>query len=290
MTLRLLVALAITFCASGCANKFASEPLADGLLTESLSKSYSETSLDDIYKRGNEGKGQRNIEINKLLTLSDNNYQEFRNNFYSNNSWTQVSFDWLSLGLSTAGALTTGGAAPILSGVSAAVQGAQGKFNSRFFLEKTTEALVNSMDTLRASKKELIVRKMAKLRIEDYSTEEGVRDVLDYHSAGSLISALSQISADTGKAKETAVKNLKTTEDKLADFRGGKFSDDGAGRTLRKFWFPDSMSPDRGNQRRIREWLDKRGLNNTMIEDLVSAEAFADLRKQAVQEFNLTDE
>ena len=290
MTLRLLLFSSLALLVAGCANKFASAPLADGLLTESLGKAYSEQSLDEIYKRGGIGKAQRNIEINKLLTLSDNNYQEFRNNFYSNNSWTQVGFDWLSLGLSTAGALTTGGAAPILSGVSAAVQGAQGKFNSRFFLEKTTEALVNSMDTLRANKKELIVKKMANLSIQEYSTEEGVRDVLDYHAAGSLISALSQISADSGKAKENAVNSLMRTEQNLANVRSGVFSHDRAAEVLRRFWFPDGISANFENERRLREWLDGKGLKGTPLRAFVDYGQFAEMRLQAIEELDITDE
>lgn len=289
LTSRISVLLVLALLLTGCASNFASAPLADGHLADSLTNAYSTISLDDIYAKGNRGKAERNIELSKLLTLSDLNYQEFRNKFYTGNADIQVGFDWVAIGLSTAGALTTGGAAPILSGVSAAVQGAQGKFNSRFFLEKTTETLVNGMDTLRATKKELIVKKMANLNLDQYSTEEGVRDILDYHEAGSLISALTQISAESGKAKQDAVEQLKATEDKLANIRDTTFIVDTASKILDKFWKPDGVTPDSQNQKRIRDWLDGNDLKNTPIQFLVTGAEFAAKRQQAIEDLNLAN-
>ena len=283
----ILIALGLIPILSGCASSFTSAPIADGHLTDSLITDYSKTSLNQIYAQGNRGKAERNIEINKLMTLSDHNYQEFRNKFYAGNAETQIGFDWIAIGLSTAGALTTGGAAPILSGVSAAVQGAQGKFNSRFFLEKTTETLVNGMDTLRARKKDLIVKKMANLDIGDYSAEEGVRDVLDYHAAGSLVSALVLVAAESGEAKQSAEKHLKTTEDKLANIRETSFIEDRASQVLEKLLIPDGVNIDSQNQAQIRNWLDENGLKSTPIPLFIHGADFAEKRKQAVQDLTL---
>ncbi|MBD9362607.1 hypothetical protein [Methylomonas fluvii] len=284
----LIIGLSSVF--SGCASHFTSAPMADGHLTDSLVKTYSEISLDSIYAQGNKGQAERNIEINKLLTLSEHNYQEFRNKFYAGNAETQLGFDWISLGLSTAGALSTGGAAPILSGVSAAVQGAQGKFNSRFFLEKTTETLVNGMDTLRATKKQLIIAKMANLDINEYSTEEGVRDVLDYHAAGSLVSALVLVAAESGQAKQTAETELKVTEDELAGIRNTTFTDTKEGQLLQKFRMPDGVNIDSKNEARIRDWMDRNGLKDQSPTIFMTGDPrFDRKRKKAVHDLNLTN-
>ena len=211
------IILACTVHLTGCSSQFTSGALAEGVIVEALVNSYRDKPVDDIYSRGNVSQSARNIELSKLMMLSDSQYQEFKTKFYAGNSTTQLGFEWTALGLSAGGALVTGGLAPLLSGVSTVVQGAQSKLNTNFFLEKTTETLMNAMDIMRMQRRGVIIKKMAKRTVAEYSTEEGVRDVLDYHDAGSLVSALTHVVAESGHAKQVAATKLNETEQKLTE-------------------------------------------------------------------------
>ncbi len=287
--MRALACLVVGLCllvASGCARHFTAGPILGGDLASSVREKYAEKTPSGIFESVTTEK-ERNEVLNELMLLSDHNYQAFKAEFYSGNASFQTTFDLIALGLSTAGAFASSGAAPILSGASAAVQGAQGKFNARFYLEKTTETLVNAMDTVRANKKRLILESMANLSLSQYPIEAGVRDVVEYNDAGSLVNALVKISAESGSQRTAAEKKLEATEEKLA--RATRFEDDDAGKALTSYVFPRGAekAADPAAMSALRDWMNKNGLEGYPAAMFLFGEGFADKRQLAVSALKL---
>src|SRR6185369_15639966 len=148
----------------------------------------------------------RNQVLNDLLVLSDYRYEQFKRRLYGGDAAFHSLFDLAALGTSTAGAFA-GGAAPILAGASAAIQGAQGRLTNRFLLEKTTEAILNAIETVRAQKNAAILVSMQS-EYADYPLDAGLRDVLEYHYAASLVNGLSHLAAQSGQEKSLAAREL----------------------------------------------------------------------------------
>ena len=142
--------------------------------------------------------------INDLIILSDFEYGRFIDKLFVANSSSNIFFDTVAIGLSTAGALVSGETlAKVLSGSSAGVQGVQSSVNERLFADKAIQALVDAMDTERAMiKKRIFVGMQQEVTV--YRLSDGIRDVQSYHEAGSLIVGLTKLSESAATDKKNA--------------------------------------------------------------------------------------
>jgi hypothetical protein len=126
--------------------------------------------------------------------------------------------DAVGMGL-TAAATVLGGQEikTILSATATGTQGTRISITKNYLREKTTEVLLTAMRATRREKANLILEKMAKLSVVDYTLEEARVDLTSYFYAGSLQDALLVVTAETGAKEKTAVEKEKDiTERRLA--------------------------------------------------------------------------
>lgn len=215
MCLICLIALLTGTVQTGCASLFRATPVYSESAIDAIRAKYWDKTPEAMIGRQKTA-ARRNEIMADLLTVSDHYYNEFKTHFHVGRAAIQSGFDLTAIGLDTAATFSSSGVAPILSATSAAVQGTQGKLSNRLFFDNTTLAIINEMDAMRAEKRALLERNMAR-SYHEYPIQQGVGDVLDYHNGGSVINALVQLVARSGAKKEEAEANLKQIKTDLAE-------------------------------------------------------------------------
>ena len=152
----------------------------------------------------------RNQIVFRVMAQIDTAYDKFESELDTHRAGYQTSTDAAQLGLTTAATLVGASAVKdILSSTATALQGATLSFDKNFFEQKTTASLVSQM---RASRKTLQAQMLLNLSMRDvqsYPLEAAWTDVVNYYYAGTIPSALVDISSKTGNDALQADQNLK---------------------------------------------------------------------------------
>ena len=137
----------------------------------------------------------------------DYSYFVFRREFYLHREQFETFADMAKLGMTSAA--TALGGSVVLDAAVTALQGSQLAVDKNFFRDKATEAIFTTMDALRASRMALIQQKLM-LEPQDYGVYEAYNDAIALFNAGTVPTAMQEITAQAGTAKSTAEKNAES--------------------------------------------------------------------------------
>ncbi len=159
------------------------------------------------YDRGNskdERRAYRDQIIFRMLREIDANYARFTDALYADRATAQTLGEVAQIGLGTAGSLMgTASIKSILAATAAGIAGTDASIKKNFFAEQGTGLLLSRMNAVRAKRLAVIEKKVA-ADINDYSLEEAERDLTQYYQAGTLKSAMEDITAESGKKRDDA--------------------------------------------------------------------------------------
>ena len=227
---------------------------------------------------------KRNEIITARLLLIDKFYNRFIGDFSKEKQGLDTLVDVVTIGVDLAVA-TVGGASAkaALGAASAGLTGSKLSFDKNFYFEKTVSVLITSMNAARKVAL-LPIKKGSKLSLEEYSLGDAISDLHSYYFAGTFVGGLEAINQDAG------VKANKATED-LAEIRTTDYLDDKWGRALQTYWMsgpPDNPVVIDKHQTILEDWMNKNGLKDVPLQIFITGgEAFAKLRKKAVQDLNI---
>jgi hypothetical protein len=164
--------------------------------------------------RGNRTKQQyRDAVVYARLNAIDLRYYQFEAALNSTQSGFNATADLAVLALNGLGA-TTGTAATkaALSAASGGVVGAKSAINTDLFYKATIPALITQMRANRQKALLPIVAGLAKT-VDAYSLDAALNDVQGYYAAGTLPSAVQQVTANAGTDLAKANAELSVTRD-----------------------------------------------------------------------------
>lgn len=166
--------------------------------------------------------GVRNHLQNKAMAVIDQRFHAFVRDLAADRADSSAAVSGTTLGASTAGAFVKSVKAKTNYALFAAgVVGAFGIVDKNYFYERTVPALVAAMRASRA-KVQLRIKQAQSERIEQYSGVAALQDLEDYYSAGTLLSAISDVTVRAeadAKAALTDVRELQVPTDAEIDRR-----------------------------------------------------------------------
>jgi len=157
---------------------------------------------------------ERNEILDKFVQLADSDYIRFEGRYNGNHSIAATFGDFASLTLTGAGSVFA--AAKELSAAATGVQGAQKSYEKNFYDSQTTFVITLKMEALR--KDALTKIKSGELlpaicpaptspapgQAGCYTLEQGMNDVEDYYSAGTVHRALAEINKNSATQSTNA--------------------------------------------------------------------------------------
>jgi hypothetical protein len=145
--------------------------------------------------------------VQALMIAVDLRYEEFEIGFFDANRYASFGATLAALGLSTAGAVVSGGTSQILSAAAAGVIGAREGFKREVLVEQTSVALLVAM---RAQRDQIGLRIRLGLRQDatEYPLGAALADVSAYYRAGTIVGALTGVTQAVGVEREQAQDNL----------------------------------------------------------------------------------
>jgi hypothetical protein len=227
------------------------------------------------------------------MEVIDINYYDFEAKLTGTYNLLDVGADFTTLILSGLGA-TTGAAATkaALAAASAGVIGANAAVNTDLFYKKTLPALVAQM---RAGRQTMLVAIKYGLTnpVSKYSLDQALNDINSYYVAGTLPSAVSQVTSQAGAA-------IATANDQLDKLRSVKYVAPSAGSTAAQIlaWlYPngDERKPvNVTNLKKLTSWMENDKidpiLNNIPYQNLLTGGGLTNAesdRQRAIQALNI---
>lgn len=137
------------------------------------------------------------------VAVKDYEYKRYVDLLRRGTSWSGFGAQTASIGLNTAGALTTSGTTKILSGIAGAVTGTSAAFSKNVLFDQSITTFIGRMDKLRAEKLTDIRNKLNNTSYR-YGYTEAYRDIEDYGHKGSLDAALTDVAANNATPTPTA--------------------------------------------------------------------------------------
>lgn len=167
-----------------------------------------------------EDAAERNRLQNKAMAVIDQRFHAFVRDLAADRADSSAVVAGTTLGASTAGAFVDGVKAKTNYALFAAsVVGAFGIVDKNYFYEKTVPALVAAMRASRA-KVQLGIKRAQSDTVEQYSGAEALQDVERYYAAGTLLAAISDVTARAETEANDAqadVRELKVATDAEID-------------------------------------------------------------------------
>lgn len=211
----------------------------------------------------------RNTLIAARMHAIDIRFSEFEETLFRDTREAGFGATLGTLGLTSAAAVTSGGASQVLSGIAAFIIGGREAFQKEVLAERTVIAIHTAM---RAKRAQVALRLRAGLgqSIVDYPLALGLADLNDYYSAGTVLGALVGITETVGATAEKAEAKLQTEMSFKVDSSALKFEKAVCGGE------PDCPHPDTTKFGKIRACWPKIGVppNTTML-DFIMQEGFA---------------
>lgn len=158
-----------------------------------LRQSLGTTASITAYYDGTPSELRRNAFVDARVALANLAYIQFIGALTADKQLLDAATDMLILGLNLLGTVATGGSSSTnLAAVAAGVGGSKAIVDKSFYYEKTTSALITTMN---ASRKEVLLRILegVKKPLLDYSFSQAVADTHEYYAAGTLISAVAAV-------------------------------------------------------------------------------------------------
>jgi hypothetical protein len=127
------------------------------------------------------------------------NYSKFEMSLTTQRAGFETGSDAVQLGMSAAATLV--GATDvknILTASLTAFQGTRTSFDKNFFQQKTTESIISQMRASRKTKQAQLITNLAKLDVAHYPWDAVWIDLVDFYYAGTVPSALVEISGTAG--------------------------------------------------------------------------------------------
>jgi hypothetical protein len=147
-------------------------------------------------------RARRDEVLNNLIRLSDKRYNAFKTGAFLRDAGFNTTVDLASLGLSAAATVVSTPIAPVLSATDTGIKGAQKTVGQRWLQSQTMIVLIASMDSTRAEAETAILNKMTNT-YPNFSIEEGLRLVDQYHQKVSLIEAMAHLQSTMSAEKST---------------------------------------------------------------------------------------
>jgi hypothetical protein len=145
--------------------------------------------------------------VQALMIAVDLRYEEFEIGFFDTNRYAGFGATLAALGLSTAGAVVSGGTSQILSAAAAGVIGAREGFKREVLVEQTSVALLTAMRAQR-DKVGLNIRLGLRRDASQYPLGAALADVSAYYRAGTIVGALTGVTEAVGLEREHAREEL----------------------------------------------------------------------------------
>ena len=154
----------------------------------------------------------RNRIIGARMYATDIRFSQFEEDLFRDTRRGGFNATLATLGLTTAAAASTGGAAQVLSGLSALIIGGREAFQKEVLSERTVIAIHTAMRARRAQVA-LRLRGALVAPIASYPLEAALADLDAYYNAGTVLGALVNITETVGAGAEKAEAALR---DKLS--------------------------------------------------------------------------
>lgn len=164
----------------------------------------------------------RNRIIGARMYATDIRFSQFEEELFRDTRRGGFNATLATLGLTTAAAASTGGAAQALSGLSALIIGGREAFQKEVLSERTTLAIHAAMRTRRAQVA-LRLRGSLSQPIDNYPVETALADLDAYYNAGTVLGALVGITETVGASAEKAETELREKLSFSLDADAGKF-------------------------------------------------------------------
>jgi hypothetical protein len=278
----LVMPIIISIFLSGCAT-IKGYPDRSGNVNADLQEldRYFSPKIIDQYASAPDKRAFRNEVIYGQIRAIDLHFAKFQQQLVREDFLGRVASRWTVLGLT--GAVATGPgatASAVLGAISTGVTGAWETIDQKTFIKETMPALLTKME---AQRKETLVKIMTglKLGVEEYPLNLALIDIGNYYRAGTIPGALAGITEKAGA-------DAKKAEDKLEQLTG-KFVEDQAGETLKKFWIADGKV-DKDHEKELMDWIKLKIKEKVSIPSFILWEQYARDREKAVEELNLPRE
>lgn len=183
-----------------------------------------------------------------------------------------------TLGLTTASAATSGGAAKATAGLAALITGTRESYEKEVLAEKTLQALMTAMRGNRANM-ELRIRNGLARPATVYPLEDALGDLEAYRRAGTLQGALDTVTESASTKTQEAEKNLGTLREDIS------FRLDNAAQRLKLVICGSDSNCMRLNDAEVARmkrdcWPKAKVPEGTLIVDFMLQEAFANKRSE----------
>jgi hypothetical protein len=172
-----------------------------------------EQAADDAKRGGLSKQEYRDAVVYGRLNVIDIRYFQFQRALTGTNNGVLTGADLTVLALNGLGATT--GAASVkaaLAAASAGVVGAKATINTDLFYQKTLPALITQMNATRQKQLATIKTGLAK-STDEYTLGEALNDVQNYYIAGTLPSAVEQVTSQAGASLADSGKTLQLVRD-----------------------------------------------------------------------------
>lgn len=138
------------------------------------------------------------------IAIKDYEYKRYTELIRRGTSWGGFGAQTASIGLNTAGTLTTSGTTKVLSGIAGAITGTSAAFSKNVLFDQSITTFISKMDALRLTKLAEIKTNLSKENVNDYSLAEAYRDIEDYGRLGTLDAAFADVGKKAGQEQEQA--------------------------------------------------------------------------------------
>jgi len=149
----------------------------------------------------------RDTIVQALMIAIDLRYEEFEIGFFDTNRYAGFGATLAALGLSTAGAVVSGGTSKLLSAAAAGVIGAREAFKQEVLAEQTSVALLTAMRAQR-DRVGLNIRLGLRRDATQYPLGAALADVSAYYRAGTIVGALTGVTEAVAVEREQAREDL----------------------------------------------------------------------------------
>lgn len=282
--LGLLVFMTTTF--GGCAaSGFPARSTNESNELKALEKLFGSSTIitdyhDPTKTAPDDRKTSRNEIVAGRMALIDAHYHIFVRKFVNEKQGTDTAHDIAVMGLGSAGALLDPtGTSQILAGISAGLTGVKASIDKHYYYEKTVRALYTQMNAERKRIRLIILQSLV-LDAEKYPLAQALADLDEYYYAGTFLGALTAVERDASAKDQEA-------EKKLDDFREATFLEDEASKLLYEYWRPSGGDANPEHQKQIQAALKEFGHEGELINYVLYADEFAELRVNIARKLNL---
>jgi hypothetical protein len=154
----------------------------------------------------------RNDLVYNIMAGIDRVYGEYAVRLNAGKGAEALSFDSLTLGLTTASTIATHTPTKtILSAIGTGVTGVGQSFDKNFFAQQTFAVIAIAMQTRRDKVRNTIVNNLAQQDVTAYPLAAAKRDLVDYYYSGTLAGGLQELQEEAGNATRQQVTSIVAT-------------------------------------------------------------------------------